>query len=87
MLNETALCVTGNQVARLPERVTSDKAHVEHNESAFTLIADIPADMTFRCNGPRTDLGALFVGLVFSEESAWHYVGGPKSSVALSLGS
>jgi hypothetical protein len=32
-------------------RVMSDKTHVEHNESALTLIADIPGDMDFRCNG------------------------------------
>jgi hypothetical protein len=32
--------------------VTSNKTHVEHNESALTLIADIPGDIDFRCNGP-----------------------------------
>jgi hypothetical protein len=34
----------------------SDKTHVEHNESAITLIADIPGDMDFRCNGPNNRL-------------------------------
>jgi hypothetical protein len=37
-------------------RVKTRKPHVEHNESAPTLIADIPGDMDFRCNGPRTDI-------------------------------
>jgi len=31
----------------------SDKTHVEQNESALTLIADIPGGMDFRRNGPR----------------------------------
>jgi hypothetical protein len=34
-------------------RVMSDKTHVEHNESALTLIADIPGDMDFRRNGQK----------------------------------
>ena len=34
----------------------SDKTHVKHNESALILIADIPGDMDFRCNGPPGDL-------------------------------
>jgi DNA-binding ferritin-like protein len=29
--------------------VTSDKDHIEHNESALTLIAGIPGDIAFRC--------------------------------------
>src|SRR6476646_4335990 len=33
--------------------VTSRQTHIEHNESAHTLIADMPADMDFRRNGPR----------------------------------
>jgi hypothetical protein len=32
----------------------SDKTHVEHNESGITLIADIPGDMDFHCNGPTS---------------------------------
>ena len=36
-----------------PLRVTSDKAHVKHNESALPLIADIPGDVAFRCQGPE----------------------------------
>src|SRR5260221_14239297 len=39
-----------------PLRVTSDKTHVEHNESALPLIADIPGDMAFRCNGATADI-------------------------------
>jgi hypothetical protein len=42
-------------LAALGRRVTSDKTHVDHNESAFTLVADIPGDMDFRCNGPPSD--------------------------------
>jgi len=38
--------------------VTSDKTHVEHNESALALIADIPGDIDFRCNGPTADIGS-----------------------------
>jgi hypothetical protein len=38
-----------------PQWVTSDKTHVEHNESALTLIADIPGDMDFRSKGPTAD--------------------------------
>ena len=34
----------------------SDKTHVEHNESASTLIADIPGDMDFRCKGPEPEV-------------------------------
>jgi len=37
----------------------SDKTHVEHNEAALTLIADIPGDMDFRCNGPEGDIAGL----------------------------
>jgi hypothetical protein len=40
-------------------RVTSDKTHIEHNESALILIADVPGDMDFRCNGPIADLLGL----------------------------
>jgi hypothetical protein len=36
----------------MSEMVMSDKTHVEHNESALALVADIPGDMDFRCNGP-----------------------------------
>jgi hypothetical protein len=39
--------------------LTSDKTHVEHKESALTLIADIPGDMNFRCNGPNTDFATV----------------------------
>ena len=35
-----------------PLWVTSDKTHIEHNETAFILIADMPRDMDFCCNGP-----------------------------------
>jgi hypothetical protein len=31
----------------------SDKTHIEHNETALDLIADMPRDMDFCCNGPR----------------------------------
>jgi hypothetical protein len=31
------------------------KAHVEHNKSALTLIADIPGAMDFRREGPKGD--------------------------------
>jgi hypothetical protein len=30
----------------------SDKTHIEYNESAVALAADMPPDMDFRCNGP-----------------------------------
>ena len=36
--------------------VTSDKTHHENNESAVTLIADMPGDVDFRRNGPTTDI-------------------------------
>src|SRR5229473_6617585 len=39
--------------------VTSDKTHIEHNESALILIADVPGDIDFRCNGPIADLLGL----------------------------
>ena len=39
--------------------VTGDKTHIEHNESALVLIADVPGDMDFRCNGPIADLLGL----------------------------
>ena len=35
--------------------VTSDKTHIEHNETALILIADMPRDMDFCCNGPEAD--------------------------------
>jgi hypothetical protein len=35
--------------------VTSDKTQIEHNESALTLTADMPADMDFRYNGPTAE--------------------------------
>jgi hypothetical protein len=34
----------------------SDKTHLEHNESALTLIADISGDMDFRREGPGADM-------------------------------
>src|SRR5271155_1467789 len=37
--------------------VTSDKTHVEQNESACTLIADVPSDMDFGRNGPCAETG------------------------------
>jgi hypothetical protein len=36
--------------------VTSDKTHVEHNQSALTLIADTPADIISVAMGPIADL-------------------------------
>ena len=42
-----------------PLWVTSDKTHIEHDESALILIADVPGDMDFRCNGPIADLLGL----------------------------
>src|SRR5262249_20998740 len=50
---------TGTKLARRrnkSRRAMSDKTHVEHNESALTLIADIARDMDFRCNGPLAEL-------------------------------
>jgi hypothetical protein len=44
--------------ARPYKWVTSDKAHIERNESALTLIADISRDIAFRCNGPGGDIAA-----------------------------
>jgi hypothetical protein len=35
--------------------VTSDKTRIE-TTSPLTLIADMPADMDFRCNGPNRDV-------------------------------
>ena len=43
--------------------VMSGKTHVEHNESALILIADMPADMDFRCNGPETNSCTAISGL------------------------
>jgi hypothetical protein len=31
--------------------VTSDKTHIEHNETALIQIVDMPRDMDFCCNG------------------------------------
>ena len=36
--------------------VTSDKTHIEHNETALILIADMPRDMDFCCNGPMAEV-------------------------------
>jgi hypothetical protein len=36
--------------------VTSDKAHIEHNESAFTLTASVQCDMDLLRNGAKADL-------------------------------
>ena len=41
---------------RSPLWVTSDKTHIEHNESALALTADMLADMHFRCDGPKSDV-------------------------------
>jgi hypothetical protein len=38
--------------AKQPVWVKMRKPHVEQNESALTLIADVPRDMDFRRNGP-----------------------------------
>jgi hypothetical protein len=35
--------------------VTSDKTHIEHNESGVNPIAAVPSDMDFRRNGPISD--------------------------------
>ena len=45
--------------SRGPPGVTSDKTHVEHNEPALTLIADIRGDMDFRRNGPQAHSTAI----------------------------
>jgi hypothetical protein len=39
--------------------VTSDKTHVEHNESALTLIADVWTGTDFRRYGPLADSCAV----------------------------
>jgi len=39
--------------------VTSDKTHIEHNETALDLIADMPGDMDFCCNGPQPEISAF----------------------------
>jgi hypothetical protein len=52
-------CHTGLQSGLCRLGVTSDKTHVEHNESALTLIADIPGDMDLRCNGPIANIANL----------------------------
>src|SRR5947209_1009552 len=36
-----------------PVTVNSDKPRVEHTKSGVTAIADIGADMNFRCSGPK----------------------------------
>lgn len=36
--------------------VTSSKTCIEHNQSALTLTADMPADMNFRSDGPLADM-------------------------------
>jgi hypothetical protein len=43
-------CVACCVRPQFPHRVTSDKTHTEHNESAVTLIADITGGMDFRQN-------------------------------------
>src|SRR6516225_10167585 len=44
--------------------VTSDKTHIEHNETALILIADMPRDTDFCCNGPIGDLTDNFTALL-----------------------
>src|SRR5712675_3324811 len=51
--------VLPNATAPHLDSTTSDKTHIEHNESALILIADVPGDMDFRCNGPIADLLGL----------------------------
>ena len=59
-------------VAEVCLGVTSDKTHVEHNEPALTLIADMPGDMDFRCNGPKADMLTTKVApLGISNHTAW----------------
>jgi hypothetical protein len=33
----------------------------DHNDSPFTLIADMPADMDFRCHGPSADAQGIWM--------------------------
>src|SRR5713101_3584660 len=54
--NQTYLLATHG---RTIHSVTSDKTHIEHNDAALILIADVPGDMDFRCNGPIADLLGL----------------------------
>jgi hypothetical protein len=49
---------------------TSDKAYIEHNESAVTQIAGVPCDMDFRRNGPKHRCGLMHRGkLVVCQEA------------------
>ena len=57
---ETGLVLAGMGLmdrAKCLQRVTSDKTHIEHNETALDLIADMPGDMDFCCNGPIAEVG------------------------------
>jgi hypothetical protein len=49
--------VRHSKVARpCPSWVTSDKTHIEHNESVVALIADMRTDMDFRHSGPDSEV-------------------------------
>jgi hypothetical protein len=56
------LLVTGQIAQKImkelasPLGVTSDKTHIEYNETALILIADMSRDMDFCCNGPTSDV-------------------------------
>jgi len=42
--------------------VTSDKTHIEQNASVLTLIADMPRDTDFHCNGPEAVIRRVGLG-------------------------
>jgi hypothetical protein len=50
-------------------RVTSDKAHIEKNEPALTLIAGVACDTDFRRNGPFPDMAATTISSLAYLES------------------
>src|SRR6516164_11406042 len=64
------------QWSRLQHWVTSDKTHIEHNETALILIADMPRDMDFCCNGPLPDSCTATKGIDLFD----HLVGARKES-------
>ena len=53
-------CQLAIEIARrcnMARGVTGDKTHIEHNETALDLIAHMPRDMDFCCNGSGGDIG------------------------------
>jgi hypothetical protein len=64
-----------SSIVRLPLRITSDEAHIEHNESALTLTADMPADRDSVAMGQKASSPVARACTALGRRSNWSKLG------------